>query len=413
MLENLNAVSNFGLTSGGDASTFSANPLPDVFGIVKPKLQQVASNSELFSQIFGDKANTTEILAVRSQWAIGNFSQLPSVQVISAPNMNGADGGYSSFTQNIYLSDALFQPNAASVNSLLGAAGVLVEETFHWLDDRVGEDTKGDEGELAKNLIFGVNLTPDQITVLKAEDDHGFITVNNQLTAVELSSPSDFGINLGSTSYTKSGGNVFIAGVLDNCTEFAFGRALEKGLITSGSGIGAKIRGHAGQWDDQAGSWSSKAKANSFAVWDANTGGALADGHVAFVERVNSDGSFVVSEFNWNNGDGKFNSRPITLGSNSFNTAKFIYLDSNNSQVNNDFNKDGASDILWRKNDGTAMTYWSMGGTTPLSVNLGGTDPNWSVIGTGDFNKDGASDILWRKNDGTAMTYWVWVVQLQ
>ena len=54
-----------------------------------------------------------------------------------------------------------------------------------------------------------------------------------------------------------------------------------------------------------------------------------------------------------------------------------------------------------------------MGGTTPVNVNLGATDPNWSVIGTGDFNKDGASDILWRKNDGTAMTYWVWVVQLQ
>ncbi len=75
-------------------------------------------------------------------------------------------------------------------------------------------------------------------------------------------------------------------------------------------------------------------------------------------------------------------------------------------KLKDDFNKDGASDILWRKNDGTAMTYWNMGVSSPVSVNLGATDPNWSVVGTGDFNKDGAADILWRKNDGTAMTYW-------
>jgi len=71
-----------------------------------------------------------------------------------------------------------------------------------------------------------------------------------------------------------------------------------------------------------------------------------------------------------------------------------------------DFNKDGASDILWRKNDRTQLGYWKMGGSTVVGVDLGTTDPNWSIVGTGDFNKDGATDILWRKNDRTQLGYW-------
>ena len=87
-----------------------------------------------------------------------------------------------------------------------------------------------------------------------------------------MPSPSDFGINLNSSNYTNSTVNPFAAvSNPDNvpanrnflwCTEFAFGRAAEKGLINAKSGLGAKIRGHAGKWDDQAGSWSSQPRAN-------------------------------------------------------------------------------------------------------------------------------------------------------
>ena len=137
---------------------------------------------------------------------------------------------------------------------------------------------------------------------------------------------TDFGINLSSSHYTSAGENVFINGPLDNCTEFAFGRALEKGLIDPYSGIGLKIRGHAGKWDDQAGFFSSEVQVDSFVVWDPNQGGAGSVGHVAFVERINTDGSFVISEYNWNYGDGKFNSRTIFPGTDAFQTAKFIHL---------------------------------------------------------------------------------------
>ena len=53
-----NAGSTFGLSSGVDASIFGTNQLPDVLGLVRERLQQAASNSDLFAQVFGDKTNS-------------------------------------------------------------------------------------------------------------------------------------------------------------------------------------------------------------------------------------------------------------------------------------------------------------------------------------------------------------------
>jgi hypothetical protein len=147
-----------------------------------------------------------------------------------------------------------------------------------------------------------------------------------------MPSPSDFGINLNSSNYTNSTVNPFVPVINPPtvpasrnwlwCTEFAFGRAVEKGLINANSGVGFRIRGHAGQWDDQAQTWSSQPRANSFIVWDS-TGPGDPYGHVAFVERVNSNGSVEITEgnYNWN---GAFNTR--TLSPSQFQGTKFVHL---------------------------------------------------------------------------------------
>ncbi|MEG4322228.1 MULTISPECIES: CHAP domain-containing protein [unclassified Microcoleus] len=154
-----------------------------------------------------------------------------------------------------------------------------------------------------------------------------------------MPSPSDFGINLNSSSYTNSTVNPFAAVGNPNgvpasrnwlwCTEFAFGRAVEKGLVNANSGVGAKIRGNAGEWDNQAVTWSKTPSANSFIVWEANTGGAGSVGHVGFVERVNSDGSLTITEANWDTARGSFNSRTIAPGTTKYRDAKFISLAGN------------------------------------------------------------------------------------
>ena len=65
MLDNHNASPSFAVGSGGDASIFSVNQLPDILGIVKSKLQQSAADSDLFTQVFGDKANTVRTVKMR------------------------------------------------------------------------------------------------------------------------------------------------------------------------------------------------------------------------------------------------------------------------------------------------------------------------------------------------------------
>lgn len=69
--------------------------------------------------------------------------------------------------------------------------------------------------------------------------------------------------------------------------------------------------------------WISAAQAEGKATGSAPQAGAVAvmDGHVAYVESVNSDGSYVVSEMGWNYQPGNYNKRTVQPGS----FGKFIY----------------------------------------------------------------------------------------
>lgn len=74
--------------------------------------------------------------------------------------------------------------------------------------------------------------------------------------------------------------------------------------------------------------------------------------------------------------------------------------------VDQDFDGDGRSDILWRSDAGALTTWSSTGdawnGATGVLHFVGA---EWKIAGTGDFNGDGVSDLLWR-NDNGRMTDW-------
>jgi hypothetical protein len=74
-----------------------------------------------------------------------------------------------------------------------------------------------------------------------------------------------------------------------------------------------------------------------------------------------------------------------------------------------DFNGDGRTDIVWRSDTGQ-VTNWlgtASGGFTDNWDNANfSVGADWSFAGVGDFNGDGRSDILWRKDDGT-ITDWL------
>ena len=73
--------------------------------------------------------------------------------------------------------------------------------------------------------------------------------------------------------------------------------------------------------------------------------------------------------------------------------------------VDNDFNGDGMSDIVWR-NDAGFTQIWNMDDTTILGADsLGEVPTNWNVAATGDFNGDGNADLLWRNDAGVTQIW--------
>ena len=80
------------------------------------------------------------------------------------------------------------------------------------------------------------------------------------------------------------------------------------------------------------------------------------------------------------------------------------------SDVDNDFNGDGRSDVLWRNTGNGAVTEWLgqvngsfFGNGANAYINV---PTAWHIVGTGDFNGDGRDDVLWRNDNGT-VTNWL------
>lgn len=112
-------------------------------------------------------------------------------------------------------------------------------------------------------------------------------------------------------SYTQSSGsNWYFDG---DCTWYVFEKRQDLGKSVSGS------------WGD-AKNWAGAAASEGYTVNNtpsqgaimqsgAGQNGAYGQGHVAVVDQVNSDGSIVVSEMNWDGGIGGLTTRTISAGS--------------------------------------------------------------------------------------------------
>jgi surface antigen len=194
---------------------------------------------------------------------------------------------------------------------------------------------------IALALLAAVSLAPctfPSVTYAGSDSPNG----------ESVPSSSQLGINLGG-AYYQAKGNQLIAWNNQNrgphpfeCVEFAYGRSIERGLFKNNRGIATVLTGDAHTWDDRvANSRYSKqlnttARGNSIVVWKANLNFSWKEGnttytqntdpvagHVAFVEKVYPDGSFLISE-------GNHQAQPIIrlvkAGTPVAAAAKFIYL---------------------------------------------------------------------------------------
>ncbi|MDT9190932.1 MAG: hypothetical protein P5681_24605, partial [Limnospira sp. PMC 894.15] len=138
----------------------------------------------------------------------------PEMMVLSATSMNGADGAFDSLTGTVYLSDAIIHSEKL--------VDVITEEFGHYLDSQLNEiDSPGDEGELFMRLVNGEALTEADITGLRNQNDWGFIWVEGEPVAVQMSASPEFAWTrlLGTWSWdeavaltTGSDGSIYLGG---------------------------------------------------------------------------------------------------------------------------------------------------------------------------------------------------------
>ena len=115
-----------------------------------------------------------------SEWAAGDFKALPPIEVLDGAVMRGTAGAYAISTGTIYLNDDWLQ-----LASEEEGIAVLSEELGHYLDSLLNtEETPGDEGEQFSLLLRKMDISPEQLTALGAEDDHtSLLTVHHQHTS--------------------------------------------------------------------------------------------------------------------------------------------------------------------------------------------------------------------------------------
>jgi hypothetical protein len=146
----------------------------------------------------------------------------PKLVLVDDTVLHGARSAYDMARNTIYLSrDFLSHADTSAITA------VLVEEIGHAIDARVhAVDAPGDEGAIFAGYVLGHPPTGSELTALKAENDHGTITVNGKTIAVEFAAPVV--------------GTVTLDGSLSDWTA---ADQVDKSLSTSGYDLYAKATG--------------------------------------------------------------------------------------------------------------------------------------------------------------------------
>jgi Ca2+-binding RTX toxin-like protein len=145
------------------------------------------ANSETFlptvNLTFGNHFDAKKLTKLRQEWAAKEFNSLPTIEIRTATELNGANGAFAAATNTIYLSQDYIVENSDNLQRIVD---VLLEEIGHAVDAQINSvDAPGDEGAIFSALVQRVELDQPTLEVLKAEDDTAMITLDNQVIQVE------------------------------------------------------------------------------------------------------------------------------------------------------------------------------------------------------------------------------------
>ncbi|WP_301337672.1 Calx-beta domain-containing protein, partial [Microcystis aeruginosa] len=158
---------------------------------------------------FGTSYDVVKATQLRQQWKSRNFSQLPSIEVLSDEVLGTANGAYSSSKNKIYLSASFL--NTASPAAIVN---VILEEIGHYVDAQINQvDSAGDEGAIFAELVRGNSLDVATLDALRAENDQTTIIINGEIIQVEQ---ADFTGTPGNDNITGTSGDDNIYGLAGN-----------------------------------------------------------------------------------------------------------------------------------------------------------------------------------------------------
>ncbi len=167
--------------------------LADITKQFQSRFQDNASDPEAFHSLmqksFGDQYDQGKAEDIRQQTLNGDFSWMPEVKLVDGATLtdvsgqqNGATGmgAYSTDNDTIYLSRDLLASDPAK------AEEILTEEVGHALDARINtSDAAGDEGDIFSKLSHGEEISSDELTALRSENDSGTIMIDGREVEVE------------------------------------------------------------------------------------------------------------------------------------------------------------------------------------------------------------------------------------
>ena len=132
---------------------------------------------------FGENWDAAGAKALAEGWFNGDFSDIPSVKVVSSAEIGGATGAFAAATDTIYLSKEFLARNVA--NSAV-VADVLLEEIGHSVDARLNvTDSPGDEGAIFGAVVQGKELSEGELQALKGKDDRATATIDGKVIEIE------------------------------------------------------------------------------------------------------------------------------------------------------------------------------------------------------------------------------------
>ncbi|MEZ2319661.1 MAG: peptidoglycan DD-metalloendopeptidase family protein [Microcoleus sp.] len=178
------AVSTDSNSSLPDSSVdlLTGQAMSEVYG----DLSKFAADPDLAAKLnvpFGENWDAAAAKTLAEAWFQGDFSDIPSVKVVSSAEIGGANGAFAAATDTIYLSKEFLAGNAANPAAV---ADVLLEEIGHSVDARLNvTDSPGDEGAIFSRVVQGKELTQGELQGLKSEDDTATVLLDGHQYLIE------------------------------------------------------------------------------------------------------------------------------------------------------------------------------------------------------------------------------------